>query len=185
MATFGNTTAGSDTFPCSNDRCIASKFTLTETGNVTSMTARFDASSTAGTNFKPVIYNDSAGSPGARNTVGSATAVPAGGGAIQATITATLSAGDYWLGYVCDSSTAVAEIELTGTGQRKESLTYASPADPFGTPDGSLAEVCIYATYTGGPGSPPIANAIDVAQYRGKGKRSSGMSWGLKASEWW
>jgi hypothetical protein len=148
MATFGNTTAGGDTFPCSNDRALVSLFTLTEDGDLTQVNCRFSSGSTAGCNFKGLVYADSSGSPGARLGVGAATAVPAGGGVIASSITLSLSAGSYWLGYVTDSFQAEAEIETTGTLQRKEGLTYASPADPFGTPDGSSTEVCVYATYT-------------------------------------
>lgn len=148
MATFGNTTAGGDTFPCSSDRAQVSLFTLSDSADVTQINCRFDASSLAGTSFKGLIYADSAGSPGARLAVGAATAVPAGGGVIASSVTVSLSPGDYWLGYVCNGSDCVYEIEVTGTSQRQEALTYASPANPFGTPAGSSTEICVYATYT-------------------------------------
>jgi hypothetical protein len=162
VATFGNTTAGGDSFPCSNDRALGSKFTLTEAGNVTAVNCRFDVTSTAGANYKGVIYNDSAGSPGSRVAVGAATAVPAGGGVVASSITASLSAGDYWLVSVTDSFQSIYEIELTGVSQRKEAFTYASPADPFGTPDGSSTELCIYATYTASVSASPGPNPRQI-----------------------
>ena len=135
MATFGNTTAGGDTFPNSGDRALVSKFTLSEAGDVTEINARFAGTATAGMNFKGLIYDDdgTAGAPGTRLAIGTATAVPAGGGVIASPITASLAAGDYWLGYVCDSFQAEADIETTGTLKRKEAHTYASPSTPWTT----------------------------------------------------
>ena len=160
MPTFGNTTVGGDTFPCSNDRAMLSAFTLSEAGTVSGVSMRFSSATTAGCNFKGLIYADSSGSPGSRLGVGAATAIPAGGGVIESTLSLALSAGTYWLGYVTDSFQAEAEIETTGTSQRKEALTYASPADPYGTPSGSSTEICVYATYTASGGSGPLVRKV-------------------------
>jgi hypothetical protein len=158
MATFGRTDTGNNTSPISNDRYWASKFTLSEAADVTSMSANFDSTSSAGTNGKFVIYDDDGASnlPGTRLAVSSAFSIPAGASEQSASCTVTLAAGDYWLGLVCDSFTAVLRTQTaTGTSIRKESLTYATPADPMGTPDDSDvgSEFCIFATYslTGSP----------------------------------
>lgn len=155
MPTFGQTTTGSGgSAPNSNDRYWASKFTLSEDGAVTKVTAFFDYdagnTSNAGDNGKAVIYADSSGSPGALVGVSSAVAIGAGDQTVDFPLTASLTAGDYWLGIVTDSfNSRLHTFSWTGGNHvRKESLTYASPGDPMGTPDATGSNIFgIYATY--------------------------------------
>lgn len=152
MATFGQTSAGTASSPSSADRYWASKYTLTEDGDVTQVTAFFDFdagnSSTAGTG-KAVIYADSSGSPGALMGVSSAVSIPAGDQVVDFPLTVSLPAGDYWLGIVTDSFGPRLNEATGGSYVRKESLTYASPADPMGTASASgTANFAVYATYT-------------------------------------
>jgi len=152
VATFGQTSAGTASSPTSADRYWASKYTLTEDGDVTQVTAFFDFdagnSSTAGTG-KAVIYADSSGSPGALMGVSSAVSIPAGDQVVDFPLTVSLTAGDYWLGIVTESFGPRLNEATGGSYVRKESLTYASPADPMGTASASgTANFAVYATYT-------------------------------------
>lgn len=154
MPRFGDETAGGDTFPCSGDRALLSLFTLTETADIVSIEARFHSSSTAGTNFKGLIYSNNAGVPDARLGVGSAVAVPAGGGVLSSALAlAGLPPGDYWLGYVCDSFQAVAEEDPSGGLSRMEGATYASPAATWTESGTGSGRINVYAEYTT-PGKP-------------------------------
>jgi hypothetical protein len=157
MATLGNTSPGTTSTPNSSDRCWAYKVTLSENGTVTKATVFFDYdaanSSLAGDNGKVLVYADSSGAPGSRVAVSSAVSIPAGDQTLDFTLSVYLTAGDYWLGLVTDSFNS--RLNSLGSGSssyvRKESFTYASPADPFGTPDdsgGSSAGYGIYLTYT-------------------------------------
>lgn len=148
MPRFGDETAGGDTFPCSSDRALLSLFTLTEDGDVTEIVARFDATSTAGTNMKGLIYSNNAGVPDVRLGVGAAVAVPAGGGLVTSALAVSLVAGDYWLGYVCDSFQAVAAEDSTGGLSRMEGTTYASPANPWVETAPGTGRLNVYAEYT-------------------------------------
>ena len=150
MPIFGDNTSGGDTFPSTNDRCIVSAYTLIEAGTATQINVLYDATTTAGCNSKGVIYADSGGLPGALVIASAGVAIPGGGGDIAHSISPTaLAAGTYWIGSVVDSFQAVWSGEPTGGGlQRKEAHTYASPANPFGTPSGSGGmTVDAYVTY--------------------------------------
>lgn len=148
MPRFGDETAGGDTFPCSGDRALLSLFTLTEDGDVSEIVARFHSSSTAGTNMKGLIYSDNAGVPNARLGVGAAVAVPAGGGLVTSALAVSLTAGDYWLGFVCDSFEAVAQEDVSGGHSRMEGTTYASPAATWTESGTGPSGMNVYAEYT-------------------------------------
>lgn len=149
MATFGDTTAGSSTSPCSGDRAWASKFTLSENGDVTEVVMRFDSTSTSGTNVKGLIYSDSGGVPLTKLAQSSAVSVPAGGGLVSMALTVSLAAGTYWLGFVADNFTAVCQCDASPANQsRMESTTYASPATTWVEAGTGLVQLNIYATYT-------------------------------------
>lgn len=148
MPRFGDETAGGDTFPCNGDRALLSLFTLTEAGDVSEIVARFHSSSAAGTNMKGLIYSNNAGVPNARLGVGAAVAVPAGGGLVTSALAVSLAAGDYWLGFVCDSFEAVAEEDSSGGLSRMEGTTYASPAATWTEADIGAGRINVYAEYT-------------------------------------
>lgn len=156
MATFGQTTPGTVSSPTQDGRYWASKFTLTEAGLVTAVNAFFDYdagnTSNSGDSAKAVIYADSAGSPGTLMGVSAAAAVPGGDVEVSFSISVSLPAGDYWLGIV--SNGFQARLNSTSTGGeyvRKQTLDYANPANPMGTPDAQQTgqgNFAVYATYT-------------------------------------
>lgn len=157
MARFGDETAGGDTYPLGEDLALLSLFTLTEDGDITSIEARFDSSSTAGTSFKGLVYSNNAGVPNARLGIGTAATIPAGGGVISSALSVSLSAGDYWLGYVCNSFEAVAQVDISGGLSRMEGATYASPAATWTESGTGFSRINVYAEYTpsAGGGQPP------------------------------
>ncbi len=166
MPTFGDTTAGGDSFPLSDGRGLLSKFTLTEAGDVTQMNVRL-TSVNGGAVSKALIYADSAGAPGALKAASASTALANGDQAF--TVTVSLTAADYWLGLVSDGITStevVCDVVAAGL-QRKEGVSYAAPDDPFGTPDASGdARLNVYATYTASGG---LAVPVLTRQYRARG----------------
>jgi len=170
VATFGKTSpsvGSSVSVPNNTDRLWATKYTLSEDGDVTQVSAFFDYDSTetsnSGDTGKAVIYADSGGSPGALVGVSSAVSIPAGDQQVDFPLTASLAAGDYWLGIVVDSFNSRVNRAATGYSSiRKEGLSYASPADPMGTPDATgVIGVSVFATYT-----PSAAVALDQTHYR-------------------
>lgn len=151
MATFGDTTAGADTFPTTPDRACLSKFTLTETATVTAINVRFSGSGAL--NFKGLVYDNdgTAGAAGTMLIASSSTAAAVGD--ITATASGSLSAGDYWLGAVCDNSGFTFVCDVSGDLTRMEGCTYASP--PSWTESGtSVARMNVYVTYTPSAGGP-------------------------------
>jgi len=157
LNTFGQTSplvASGNSSPNQDGWYWATKFTLAEDADVESLTVFFDFDSSqvsnSGSSGKAVIYADSSGSPGALKAVSSAAAIPAGDVAVTFACVATLPAGDYWLGIVCNSSESRVNNSNTGGNYvRKQDLTYASPADPMGTPDATgTATFAVFASYT-------------------------------------
>lgn len=171
MATFGQTTHGAGSAPNSGDRCWASKFALSAPGDITKITAFFDYdpadTSNSGDTCKAVVYADSAGSPGALLGVSAGVIVPIGDQQIDFPLSVTgLGPGNYWLGIVSNSfNSRINWISGSGGNSvRKEALTYASPANPFGTPDAVDTYIYgIYATYTASGGGATGAAVTDAA----------------------
>jgi hypothetical protein len=159
MATFGDTTAGGDTFPASSDRAILSKFTAPEAGTVTQINARFDATSGAD-NFKGLIYaaDGAGGIPGTRLGVGNSAAVPGGGGDIASDgLSVAISAAtDYWIGGVGQGIALVWQCDVSGGLSRMEGTTYAAPAATWTESGTGAGQVNAYATYTAGPPPPEV-----------------------------
>jgi len=170
LRNFGITAPGAGSSPTQDGRYWASKFTLSEDAELSTVTAFFDFdagnTSNSGDSAKAVIYADSAGSPGALKAVSSAVSVPAGDVAVTFPTAATLPARTYWIGIVNNGSQS--RLNSTSSGGeyvRKETLTYASPADPMGTPDAQATgsgNFTVFATYT--PADSPIA--LEQARYR-------------------
>ena len=153
MPTFGDTTAGGDTFPCTNDRAVLSKFTCSTSGTLTQINVRFDSTSSAGASFKGLIYaDDGAGNtPGTRLGVGGATAVVAGGGDLASTgLSVSVVGGtDYWIGGVCSDSQPVMQMDASpANGSRMEGTTYASPAASWTESGTTSGQLNTYGTYT-------------------------------------
>lgn len=160
MAVFGDTTAGGDTFPCSNDRAVLARFQAPEDGTLTAINVRFDSSSASGANFKGLIYADSAGPvPGARLGIGDVVAVPAGGGDLQSgSLSVAIVAGAwYWIGAVTSDFQSVFQLDASpANGSRMEATTYAAPAATWSQAGTTSGQLNAYATYT--PAPPPIVD---------------------------
>lgn len=157
MPTFGDLTAGGDTFPCSDGRALVDRFTLTEAATVTGIYVNFSSGTTAGTSFKGLILADSSGLPGSVLVVGTATAVPAGGGYIQSPASVALAAGDYWIGYVANSFQASSTQDASGTAPNMQmangTFSYSSP--PATWPGSSASyggQINAYVEYTAAGG---------------------------------
>lgn len=137
MPWFGDNSGGTAGTPTSDGRALASRYVLTEDGSLTSMFVNFSAGSTAGTNFKGLIFADAAGVPGALLVTSSAAAIPAGGGWVEAAIAGDLPAGTYWLGYVCDFFTAFSLSDETpsvvNAVMANGTVNYAAPGAWPGT----------------------------------------------------
>lgn len=160
MATFGDTTAGGDTFPCSGDRAVLSKFTCSTSGTLSQINVRFDSTSGSGSNFKGLIYaDDGAGNtPGTRLGIGNATSVPAGGGDLASTgFSVSLTGGtDYWIGAVTDGFACVFQLDASpSNGSRMEATTYASPNASWTEAGTTSGQLNVYGTYSEG-----VSNAI-------------------------
>jgi len=171
MPIFGDNMGGTDSFPASNDRCVGSKYTLTETGTVTQINLMTDATGSAGSNGKALIFSDSGGLPGTLLIASTGQAMPAGANDVAFSVTPTvLSPGDYWICAVSDSFEVRWRGDLGGAGgQRKEGYSYASPPSTFGTPDGSTGTTFdFYATYTVGGGSSQAPRSMHQYGFRRK-----------------
>lgn len=143
MAVFGTTNPGTDTFPATNDRGLFGLFTLSEDAIAQQMNVGFDSTSTAGSSTKALIYSEA----GTLMWASAGQAVPAGGGNLSWSIPdVALPAGNYYLGSVASDSQLVWQCE-TGTGQRVEGVTYASPASTMGTLNATGAYPDAYVTY--------------------------------------
>ena len=159
MPTSGDTTSGGDTFPCDPDRALLDRFTLSEAGTADSISAYFDASTTAGTSAKGLIYTDSSGPSSLVAASASGVAVPAGGGWVTLNLAGeSLSAGNYWLGSVTNNSTAVWGEDATGSApdaaMANGTLSYTSPPSTWpGTSASYAVTVNVYCTYTVAGGS--------------------------------
>lgn len=140
MPIFGDNTPGSDTFPMSDGRAVASVFTLTESANVTSIWAYFEASTTAGANMRGFVASDGGGSPGTILIVGPSTPIPAGGGWVQCVITGTLTAGNYYIGLVTNDGGghSTAQADTGGAmAMANGSFSFASPPSTWPGTDGN------------------------------------------------
>lgn len=150
--TFGYTSIGASLGPnASADRAELVRNTLLEAGNVTSM--NIAAHITAGApQYKPLIYDDdgAGGIPGTRIAVGTAASI-VDNTFVTYTITATLSAGNWWIGPVIDSLGAQTKYDTDATylASAMNSTTFASPASTWvqGFTDNSR-KFSVYATYT-------------------------------------
>lgn len=173
MARFGDDSAGASSFPLSGDRAILSQFTLAEAANVTEIVVLFEATTTAGSSFKGLIYADAGGVPGARVAVGAATAIPAGASATASPCVVTLAAGTYWLGLVTDSFEARAQCDASGGLSRMEGTTYASPAATWTQSGTGSARVNVYAEYTAAVSDP----LLFLRKFPMQGPRAGDTSW--------
>jgi hypothetical protein len=147
VATFGTLVDGDTTEPGNTDRCFLGLYTLTEAGTVTAINVRY-AADTGTENAKALIYTDSSGTPGTLVAVSSSVVVT--GGDQAHTISASLSAGNYWIGSVLDSFQYGWRYLGGGAGSAclSDTSSYASPPSTFTGASISANLVSVYATYS-------------------------------------
>jgi len=136
----------------------AMKFTLSEAGYVSKLSAYLGGGYTAGTQYiKGIIYADNAGSPGdliavtPEESFGSSE--PTQWYEFIFSSLVYLPAGDYWLGLHWGGDNTMG-WNLVGAGVVKYNAdTYADgPTDPFGSTSDTVYMYTICATYTTDPG---------------------------------
>lgn len=155
MPIFGDNTGGGDTFPCSGDRAVLSKFTAPGDGTIQSVNVIFDSTSSSGASFKGLVYaaDGAGGIPGTRLGVGAAVTVPAGGGDLSSgSLSVAISNGvDYWIGGVVSDFQPVFRMDASpSNGSRMEGTTYASPAASWTQAGTTAGQLNAYATYVTG-----------------------------------
>ncbi len=156
--TFGNTTVGTQSNPIAYHK-DSSKFQLTSPGTIQSITVYFE---TSRFNVKTAIYSDSNGEPGVLISQSSSLYIRSAGWTTFDVPRKTLSAGNYWLAVVADSSRAQGRISYSGSEithvEREEEARYSNEfTTTFGTI--SMADsgsAVIYATYV--PSALPTPN---------------------------
>jgi hypothetical protein len=145
--TFGNTSVGSITNCFQTDR-DASRFQLTETGTVQSITAYL---LTNGFNVKAAIYTDNNGAPSTLVVQSSAQYVSSTGWNTFTLTPISLSAGYYWLSVVSSSMSSAGLMSSSSSNNHawKTDTYYSDYPSSFGSPSGyEKTQTCIYATYT-------------------------------------
>lgn len=168
MAVFGQNDETGATGPQSNggDDVSLCKFTLSEAGDVTAMAFYGEKNGSGSASVKLVIYADDGPGIEGGTLLGTTNERTDVDGTRQWwTFTfaspVSLAAGDYWLGWINDST--INYFYNSGAANQRYSVadTYSDgPADPCNSGGGYNArEKCVYATYTpaGGGLSIPVA----------------------------
>ncbi len=157
---FGNTSVGTLTNYFRTDR-DASKFQLTQSGLLQSITAYFQ---TFGFNAKTAIYTDDNGEPSILIAQSASQAVAASGWKTFAVPQSSLPAGYYWLCVVSDSSESLGAMMSTSANTHawKFAPYLGEFTSTFGTPAGyEKTMASIYATLsatTSNPAPTPSPN---------------------------
>jgi hypothetical protein len=144
MAILGNNVEGGSTFSASTGRKVASKFTLSASGQaiLELHCLLYPGSAGLGGNTYTIhCYADSSGNPGA--LVAYTSAITVGGGGVVVELSETglavpIAPGDYWLG--ATSTFTRGDFRYSGGGTHRAILggaTVSPPSDPFGSPDHS------------------------------------------------
>ena len=171
MAEFGYHTIGGTSGAEGPSTLDGTRFTLSEAGDVTSVSvycANLSASVTPA--FRTAIYDVSAGEPNALKGTGAEVelAVSAPAAWRESALTVSLAAGDYYLCVWTDTDGAQFEAYWDGGAtERYRTATYHStnPApDPFGSASTGSAKLSIFATYT--PSAPPGPPGDRIIQVR-------------------
>jgi hypothetical protein len=157
MATFGNTVVGGTPGSQSGNFKGCNAAVLTETGTVSKLSAWLETLSGTTQAFRGVIYQDSAGAPGAFVAVTTEFVMPgntpAGWVDFNFPSPPVLIAATYQIGLWFGQSGGAANYynDATGTLNYNTSDTYSSssnPVDPFGAPSTAPQLWSLYATYT-------------------------------------
>jgi hypothetical protein len=183
-ATFGNTTAGDDQVGVTGDGVFTSKFTLSEAGSVSKLTARVQA--VGGTHhLKGMIYDDNGTSAYALTIQGVSNeqdiTTTRGWFDLTFATPVSLAAGNWWLGIVFQTTNDKFDEDYTGSliKDNLDSGGYASPGDFHFATNVAGEQVCIYATYTaGGGGETPKRRSQVIMFGKNKGKFNKGYYYG-------
>lgn len=167
--TFGKSNRGYEWWGTS-DGIILSQYTLSEDADVTKLTIYINNFGST-CNGKGLIYTDSGDAPNTRMGVSNPVSIlDTQGGWLNFTFASpvSLTAGEYWMGIVCDVEMNAVDVALSGgdgAGREWHSGEYASPPNPFGSVEAENSyAIAIYATYspTGGDTLPPQFGTISA-----------------------
>jgi hypothetical protein len=150
---FGNTTIGTIANYFTTDK-DASKFQLTQSGLLQSITVYFQ---TSGFNAKAAIYKDDNGDPSTLITQSVSQPVTASGWKTFTVPQSSLTAGYYWLCVVSDTSTSLGAMTPTSANTHTWKFAPYSGefSSTFGTPSGYEKTVTsIYATLSASTSNP-------------------------------
>jgi hypothetical protein len=154
--TFGDTTAGTDTFPASDGRALLSTFTLTEDGTVDSISV-YTGGGTVG--LKGLVYTSTATTTFTTRQVVSSAGSNASTPAWRTLTCASeaLTAGNFGIGPVANGGASDEYYKEASIGNdscmANGSVTYASPPTPWPGNDATYGgQVNAYVTYTAGGG---------------------------------
>lgn len=154
MATFGKTDIGLSETNLDQGYKVATRFQLTEGGDVSKITFYTKQYYATTTKIKCGIYDDSAGAPNALKGTSAEVTLPTSWAWVDFTFSPAISltAGYYWLAIIVGEAGAASagvkyNADTAQTGLNADA--YADGfADPFGTPTYYDFIISIYATYT-------------------------------------
>ena len=149
--TFGYTTAGGSNSETNENQAQGSKFSITENGTGTKLTAYVKLDSTPGA-FKGVIWNDDTNKTVVTNGVGAGVSLTTSYAWTDSSFSTSpnLSTGDYWLGYVQDDDYGYVSIKydsVTTDWRKDTSNSYSSPGQLDGSSTSSNTKISAYVTY--------------------------------------
>lgn len=159
MPTFGDTTAGTGSFPGSADRALVSPATASEGGTVDAIWVYAVLAMAGGNQLKGLLFSDSGGAPATLVAASNASSTITATGWNRLTVTGSpaFSAGNFWIGMVANDSNLDYGEDTSGAGAVMANGTYsfASPGNWPGT-DASysavLANAYVEYTVSGGGG---------------------------------
>lgn len=167
MATFGETGTGTTESQAGGDLVRGSKFTLSERGQISSITAYIRVANAGTVNVKFGIYTDVAGTPTTlKGTTSAVSFTNTSKSWVTASFTAPLDllAGTYWIMFNNDAGTGTGGLwygsDTLLSGETLDNETYPAFATTY-TVDATVNNrVSIYSTYT--PGAPVTGGFIAV-----------------------
>ncbi len=150
---FGREAGGTDTFPSSEDRALASPYALAvAAASISQIFVLFGASSTAGTQVRAFLAADAGSAPSTIIGISAPVSVPAGGGWIEFPVSVgALAAGTYWLGFVADNFNPYANHQTTGGAtmvMANGTFNFTSQATWPGNSATYSSHLCVYAVGT-------------------------------------
>jgi len=165
---FGLTTVGAVNTAVGPDKKRVSRYTLSQTGDVSKLSLYVAGTGVAGTQVvRGVIYADAGGEPGAllgtTAEVSGSGSDPAGWRDLPFASPVRLAAGSYWLGFLAGNTTSVLKFyfdEYVGAYRTNVDAYADGASDPFGGgATAYLRNTSVYATYTPVQAVVPPANS--------------------------